>query len=164
MINKYSLETCSDFTPSSCIIFTGELVEGSYITLHSCDSKLNSYLKEIDRLIKEIKDNENILINDINGLSCSFSEITNLLQNSSNIIGDKIKTSSTIVGILNILCSMQSKITNLENGGFFDLPLPDSILDNLKCLSGIIDDPCDGPIKIKTLKDLILIIIKKLCP
>ena len=163
-MTKCKLDTCSKLIPSQCILFTGELLEGSYINLNGCDVRLNDYLSEVDRLLKDIKDNENVIITELNAANCGFTEITTLLSNPTNIVGDKVKTSATILSLLKIICSMQTRVINLENGGIFDLPLPDSIIDNLKCLSGIIDDPCDGPIKIKTLKDLLLIIIKKLCP
>lgn len=157
------LNTCSDLYSSMCVLYTGELISGTYITLTGCNPNLNEYLNQVDILLKAIKDNENILISTVRSTNCGFTKIDDMLNNPSNIDGLKVRSSATILTLLQIICDLQTEINDLKNGGIFDLPLPDSIKDNLKCLSGIIIDPCDGPIKIETLKDLLLQLINKAC-
>jgi len=157
------LNTCSELYSSQCVLYTGTLISDTYITLSGCNPSLNEFLNQVDILLKGIKDNENILTADVRSANCGFTEIDNLLNDPDNIDGLKVKTSATILTLLQIICDQQSEINDLKNGGIFDLDLPDSILDNLKCLSGIILDPCDGPIKIKTLKDLLIQLINKAC-
>lgn len=157
-----TLNTCSEITPSMCVSFTGTLIAGSYINLTGCNPNLNEFLEEVDILLKKILDNQNPTLIAVQNANCGFSEITNLLSIKSNLDGDNVITSKLIVSLLKIICDQQTEINAIKTN-IWDYDLPTSILDNLQCFSGILNDPCNNPIKIKTFKDLLLIMIDRLC-
>lgn len=161
MSKKCKLNTCSDPIPSMCVLYTGELIDGTYIELEDCDPTLNDYLEQVDTLLKKVLDNQPTII-DVTAANCGFTEISDLLLVSTNLDDDKVKVSKLIITLLNIICAQKAQLDAIPTD-IWDYDLPDSILDNLGCFSGIIGDPCGNPIKIKTFKDLLLIMINRLC-
>lgn len=158
-----TLNTCSTIVSSGCVEFTGDLIEDSYIDINDCSVTLNDYLTQVDTLLKKLIDNQNPSIIEVTAANCGFTEITDFLLNTDNLDGTNVLSKKLIITLLNIICAQKAELDAISTN-IWDYELPDSILDNLKCLSGIINDPCDGPIKIKTLKDLLLQIIIKICP
>lgn len=161
-MKKCDLNTCSIRYSSMCVDYTGTLVEDSYITLADCNVNLNDFLNQVDILLKKILDNINPSILDVQNANCSLTEINTLLSNSSNLDGSNVINSKLIISLLKIICEQQAELTAIKTN-MWDYDLPDSIIDNLSCFSGIINDPCGTPIKIKTFKDLLLIMIDRLC-
>jgi hypothetical protein len=158
------LNTCSELYSSECVLYTGELITDSYITLSGCNPTLNEYLNQVDILLKGIKDNENLLVADVKAANCGFSKIDTLLATMSNLDGaTKVKTAPTIIALLKIICDQQAEIDGLKNGDIFTIPLNDAIRQKLLCFSGLLDDPCGDIVEVKTLQDLLIQIIAKLC-
>ena len=58
---------------------------------------------------------------------------------------------------------IQAEIDGLKNGDIFTIPLNDAIKQKLLCFSGLLDDPCGDIVQVKTLQDLLIQMIAKLC-
>jgi len=143
-----------------CVLYTGGLVTGSYITISDCEATMNDVVAEIDRLLKELKDNDGVLKTTLTTNNCSSTYITALVADS---LTGKVKTSETIVALLQTICSLQTRILALENEDIFLGPLPQTLqlLVNSKTLC-LDTDPCD--VSGLTLEGLLTKLIYKLCP
>jgi hypothetical protein len=154
------LNTCSQFYSSSCVLYAGTLVTGSYITLPECKATLTDLGQEIDRLLKELKDSDGVLKTLLTQYNCSFSHITTLINNT---VTTKAGTSDTIIAMLRTMCQLQTRIVTLETKDIYEELLPQEIqallLTKLDCFD---DDPCNP--STTTLKELLIKLINKLCP
>lgn len=164
-MNNCDLNTCSDRIPAQCVLFTCD-VTSPYITLEGCNPSLCDYLAITEVLVTTLKDNDGIDYGRIRNANsgCQFTKINTLLD-TRNLIDLKVKTSDTILTLLDIICDQQTEIDELKDGGIYDLDLPQEILDNVafkRCYEALLD-PCDK-VKIKTLKHLLIALIEKSCP
>ena len=152
--------TCDSFTSSMCVLYTGELVTGSYITLPDCEATMNDVVAEVDKLLKELKDNDGVLKTTLSQYNCSFTQITSLLAATTTT---KAKTADVIIAMLRTMCELQTKITTLENQNIFTKDLPADMQALLASKFSCFDtDPCSP--NLSTLEDLLTKIIYKLCP
>jgi hypothetical protein len=158
-MSKCKLNTCSKYYYSACVRYTGEIVTDSYLNLPSCEVTINDVFEELDRLVKELKDNDGILKTLLITNNCSFSHITTLINNTST---DKAKTSDTVIAMLKTMCQLQTRIVELENEDIFEKTLPQEIQFLLNGLDCFDDDPCYSDTT--TLKELLIKLINKLCP
>lgn len=162
-MSKCELNTCSERISAQCVLMTCD-VTSKYITLDGCNPSLCDYLAITEQLITELKDADGILASRLSSHNCSFTKITDLID-TKDVTYLKVKTSDTILTLLDIICDQQATIDDLVNGGIYNLPLPQEILDNSKfkiCYENLLD-PCDQ-VKIKTLKHLLIALIEKSCP
>jgi hypothetical protein len=143
-----------------CVLYTGDLVTGSYITLPDCEATMNDVVAEVDRLLKELKDNDGVLKTTLKTNNCSSTYITNLVADS---LTGKVKTSETIIALLQTICSLQTRILALENEDIFlgSLSPTLQLLVNSKKLCLDVD-PCN--VSGLTLEGLLTKLIYKLCP
>ena len=152
--------TCDSFTSSMCVLYTGDLVTGSYITLPDCEATMNDVVAEVDKLLKELKDNDGVLKTTLSQYNCSFTQITNLIAATTT---DKAKTADVVIAMLRTMCELQTKITTLENQNIFTKALPTDMQQLLVSKFSCFDtDPCSP--NLSTLEDLLTKIIYKLCP
>lgn len=157
------LNTCSERTPAQCVLYTCT-VTSPYITLEGCNPTLCEYLSVTENLLTQLKNDDGVLASRLKSHNCSFSLINDLIDTKDGTYL-KVKTSDSIITLLDIICEQQTKINDLINGGVYNLPLPQEILDNSKfkiCYENLLD-PCDK-VKIKTLKHLLIALIEKSCP
>ena len=158
-MQECKLNKCSEYVFSGCVLFTGTLIEGSYITLPACNATLNNYLSEVDKYIKELKDKDGILRTTLISNNCNLTHITNLITNN---LTTKIDTTEVVLALLNTICTLNSRIITLETKDIFETTLPQEIQLILNGLSCFTDDPCYPDTL--TLKELLIKIINKLCP
>jgi hypothetical protein len=160
-MSKCNLNTCSTYYYSACVKYTGQLIEGSYITLPDCHATINDMFNQIDIIIKELKDNDGIAKQLLKDNNCDLDHLTQLIADTE---GTKVKTSDTIIALLKTICDLESEITVLQNIDIYEKTLPVEIQNllilKLGCFDGI--DPCN-PTTI-TLKELLMKLIYKLCP
>ena len=155
-----NINTCDSFTSSMCVLYTGSLVTGSYITISDCEATMNDVVAEVDRLLKELKDNDGVLKTTLTTNNCSSTFITALVANA---LTGKVKTSETIIALLQTICSLQTRILTLENEDIFSGSLSPTLqlLVNSKALCLNVD-PCN--VSGLTLEGLLTKLIYKLCP
>lgn len=155
------LDTCSYKTPSQCVVYTADLVEGSYLELNDCsETTLNDIMIQVDELLKTLMDNDGILKIDLRSNNCSFTHISALTDAATGL---KINTADTIIAMLKTMCELQVRIADLETADIFDILLPQEIQLLLLTKTGCFDpDPCYP--STLTLKDLLIKIINKICP
>jgi len=152
--------TCDSFTSSMCVLYTGDLVTGSYITLPDCEATMNDVVAEVDRLLKELKDNDGVLKTTLTTKNCSSTYITNLVADS---LTGKVKTSETIIALLETICSLQTRIKELEDADIFQTTLSQSLQLLVNSKVDCLDiDPCNT--SLSTLEGLLTKLIYKLCP
>jgi hypothetical protein len=155
-MSKCTLNTCSERISAQCVLFTCD-VTSKYITLAGCDPTLCEYLAVTERLITELKDAGGILAAALAGHNCGFTRIDTLI-NTHDAIYHKVKTSDTIITLLDIICDLKAQIDDIWN-----LPLHADILNDPlleSCLGAGV--PC-GPLIPKTLKDLLIALMHKTC-
>lgn len=162
-LKNCELNTCSERVPAQCVQLTcNGLGESGYIVLEGCNPTLCDYLNKVDSLITELKDNDGIYTPRLS-TSCTFTRIDDLIL-TRDPIHFKVKTSDTIVTLLNIICDLRIQVDCLLSGScIWDIPLhPDILNDPLleSCLGGGV--PC-GPLLPKTLKELIIAMMHKMC-
>lgn len=155
-----NINTCDSFTSSMCVLYTGGLVTGSYITISDCEATMNDVVAEVDRLLKELKDNDGVLKTTLSQYNCSFTQITSLISATTTT---KAKTADVIIAMLRTMCELQTKITTLENKNIYSGALSPTLqlLVNSKTLC-LDTDPCD--VSGLTLEGLLTKLIYKLCP
>jgi hypothetical protein len=143
-----------------CVLYTGGLVTGSYITISDCEATMNDVVAEVDRLLKELKDNDGVLKTTLSQYNCSFTQITSLISATTTT---KAKTADVIIAMLRTMCELQTKITTLENKNIYSGALSPTLqlLVNSKTLC-LDTDPCD--VSGLTLEGLLTKLIYKLCP
>ena len=96
-MSKCNLNTCSTYYYSACVKYTGQLIEGSYITLPDCHATINDMFNQIDIIIKELKDNDGIAKQLLKDNNCDLDHLTQLIADTE---GTKVKTSDTIIALL----------------------------------------------------------------
>ena len=155
-----NINTCDSFTSSMCVLYTGGLVTGSYIKISDCEATMNDVVAEIDRLLKELKDNDGVLKTTLTTKNCSSTYITALVADS---LTGKVKTSETIIALLETICSLQTRIKELEDVNIFETTLSQNlqilVSSQADCLNV---DPCN--VSGSTLEGLLTKLIYKLCP
>lgn len=154
------IDTCGDTISAQCVIYSGTFVDGTYINIEDCDPRVSQVIEEVDRILKELGDDNGVTKSLLTQYNCDLPFITTLITNTSST---KTKTADTIIALLRTICSLQSRISTLETADIYDIELPQEIqlllATKLDCLDV---DPCNP--STLTLKDLLTKIIIKLCP
>lgn len=157
------LNTCSERIAAQCVLLScPNIGESGYIILEGCNPTLCDYLSRVDNIITELKDADGIYTPRLS-TSCTFIRIDDLIL-TRDATYHKVKTSDTIITLLNIICDLKLQIDCMLQGDcIWNLPLHPDILNGPlleTCIGN--NNPC-GPLIPTTLKELIISMMHKIC-
>lgn len=159
------LSKCCEITPSSCVQFTGTLRADSFLKAE-CETSITSLIEQIDEQIVILSSGVQIPLQALKDAdTCSKIDVTDItIRPSDYRRSDYVKVNDVTKQLVSIVCDLQSQIrtihdTNKLSIDFFNLPLPDSMVDKLSCLN--CDSGCDSNYP-TTLKSLIEILVGKI--
>jgi hypothetical protein len=159
------LEKCCEIVSSSCVQFTGTLRSDSFLTA-VCETSVTSLLEQIDEQIVILSSGVQIPLQALKDAdTCSKIDVTDItIRPSDYRRPDYVKVNDVTKQLVSIVCDLQSQIKTIHdteklNIDFFNLPLPDSMVDKLSCLN--CDSGCDAKSP-TTLRTLIEILVGKI--
>lgn len=156
------ISKCVEITPSACVKFTGSFETNSRTT-YDCHTSLNSILSQFDKNITLVLDHTEITVTELKDADTCKKIYDNIEALKVKSTDGFVYTDVVVLELVKIVCDLQRQIAIIHDettlsSDFFDLKLPQDILNFIACL--VCDDACD-PVLPLTLRDFFEIVARK---